>query len=94
MKPLTIDSFKLEKIRAVSSDQKSVDDFNYTSIKFEYDGGKIPPLRIDGTFRIFKFKNSKDLIYSLSINCDESLEEFFKSLRDVMPTKLVDWFPE
>ena len=28
MKPLTIDSFKCGKIRAVSSDLKSVDDFN------------------------------------------------------------------
>ena len=84
MKPLTIDSFKPDKIRAVSSDLKSVDDFSYTSIKFEYDGDKIPPLRIDGTFRIFKFKNSKGSIYSLSINCDESLEEFFESLREVI----------
>ena len=55
MKPLTIDSFKPDKIKAVSSDQKSVNDLNYTSVKFEYDGDKIPPLRIDGTFRIFKF---------------------------------------
>ena len=84
MKPLTIDSFKTNNIKAVSSDQKSIDDFNYTSVKFEYDGDKIPPLRIDGTFRIFKFKNSKGSIYSLSINCDESLEEFFESLREVI----------
>ena len=84
MKPLTIDSFKPDKIKAVSSDQKSVDDFNYTSVKFEYDGDKIPPLRIDGSFRIFKFKNSKGPIYSLSINCDESLEEFFNELRELI----------
>ena len=32
----------------------------------------------------FKFKNSKGSIYSLSIYCDESLEEFFKSLREVI----------
>ena len=84
MKPLTIGSFKINNIKAVSSDQKSVDDFNYTSVKFEYDGDKIPPLRTDGTFRIFKFKNSKGTIYSLSINCDESLEEFFNELREVI----------
>ena len=35
MKPLTIDSFKPDNIKAVSSDQKSVNDFNYTSVKFE-----------------------------------------------------------
>ena len=53
MKPLTIDSFKCEKIRAISSDQKSVNDFNYTSVRFEYDGEAVSPLRIDGSFRIF-----------------------------------------
>ena len=84
MKPLTINSFKANNIRAVSSDQKSVDNFNYTSIKFEYNRDKIPPLRIDGTFRIFKFKNNKGTIYSLSIDCDESLENFFNDLRDVI----------
>ena len=73
MKPLTIDSFKPNKIRAVSSDQKSVDNLNYTSVRFEYDGKAVPPLRIDGSFRIFKFKNSKGPIYSLSINFDQSL---------------------
>ena len=41
-------------------------------------------LRVDGSFRIFKFKNSKGPIYSLSINCDESLEEFFNDLREVI----------
>ena len=34
MKPLTIDSFKTNNIKAVSSDKKSVNDFTYTSIKF------------------------------------------------------------
>ena len=94
MKPLTIDSFKPEKIRAVSSDQKSVDDFNYTSVKFEYDGDKIPPLRIDGSFRIFKFKNSKGPIYSLSISCDESLEEFFNGLREVIANETCRLVPK
>ena len=94
MKPLTTDSFKINNIRAVSSDQKSVDDFNYTSVKFEYDGDKIPPLRIDGSFRIFKFKNSKGSIYSLSINCDESLEEFFNDLREVIANETCRLFPK
>ena len=80
MKPLTVDSFKTNNIKALTSDQKSVNNFNYTSVKFEYDGDKIPSLRIDGTFRIFKFKNSKGPIYSLSINCNESLGEFFNEL--------------
>ena len=80
MKPLAIDSFKPDNIKTVSSDQKSVDNLSYPSIKFEYDGDEIPPHRIDGSFRIFKFKNSKGTIYSLSINCDESLEKFFNDL--------------
>ena len=80
MKPPTIDSFQPEKVKAVSSDLKSVGDVSYTSIKFEYDGEAVPPLRIDGSFRTFKFKNSNGPIYSLSINCDESLEEFFNNL--------------
>ena len=84
MKPLTIDLFKTNNIKAVSSDQKSVDDFNYTSVKFEYDGEAVPPLRIDGSFRLFRHKNSKGPIYSLSINCDEAMEEFFESLREVI----------
>ena len=94
MKPLTIDSFKPHKIRAVSSDKKSVDDFSYTSVRFEYDGDKIPPLRIDGSFRISKFKNSKGLIYSLSINCDESLEEFFNELRGVIANEICRLVPK
>ena len=79
MKPLTIDSFEPEKIRAIS-----VNDFNYTSVRFEYNGEAVPPLRIDGSFRLFRHKNSKGPIYSLSINCDEALEEFFESLQEVI----------
>ena len=94
MKPLTIDSFKPNKIKAVSSNQKSVDDFNYTSVKFEYDGDKIPPLRIDGSFRIFKFKNSKGTIHSLLINCDESLEGFFNDLREVIANETCRLVPK
>ena len=93
MKPLTIDSFKTNNIKAVTSDLKSVDDFNYTSVKFKYDGDKMPPLKIDGSFRIFKFKNSKGTIYSLSINCDESLEEFFNELREVIANETCKLVP-
>ena len=53
---------------------------NYTSVKFEYNGGKIPPLRVDGKFKLFKFKNSKGDIYSLSTKCNEKNERFFERL--------------
>ena len=94
MKPLTNDSFKCEKIRAVSSDLKSVDDFNYTSVKFEYNGEAVPPLRINGSFRLFRHKNSKGPIYLLSINCNEALEEFFESLRDVIANETCRLIPK
>ena len=86
MKPLTIDSFEPEKIRTISSDQKSVDDFNYTSVHFEYDGEAVPPFRIDGY--------SKGPIYSLSINCDEVLEKFFVSLKDVIANEICRLIPK
>ena len=92
MKPLTIDSFKINDIRAVSSDQKNVDDFNYTSIKFEYDGDTIPPLRIDGFLGSLNLRLVREqfILYQLigmnlwktsSMNCER-----------LLPTKLVNWF--
>ena len=63
-----------------NSEQKRAGDFNYTSVKFSYDGGKIPPLRIDGKFRLFRFKSSKGDIYSLSIKCNEANERSFERL--------------
>ena len=93
MNPLIIDSFKPDNIRAVTSDQKSVD-FNYTTVKFEYNGSKIPPLRIDGTCRIFKFKYSNGTIYSLSINCDEFLKNFFNELQEVIANQTCKLVPK
>ena len=54
----------------------------------------MPPLRIDGSFRLFRHKNRKGPIYSLSINCDESLEEFFESLRDVIANETCRLIPK
>ena len=65
-------------IRAINSEQKRAGEINYTLVKFSYYIGKIPPLRIDGKFRIFRFKNSRGDIYSLSIRCNEENERFFK----------------
>ena len=58
---------------------------NYTSVKFEYNGGKIPPLRVDGKFKLFKFKNSKGDIYSLSTKCNEKNKRFFERLCEAVP---------
>ena len=94
MEPLTIETFNPDMIKAIDSEQKKAGDINYTSVKFEYAGGKIPSLRIDGKFRLFRFKNSRGDIYSLSIRCNEENKRFFERLCEVLPVSPVDWFPK
>ena len=93
MEPLTIETFNPDMIKLINSEQKRAGEINYTSVKFEYNRGKIPPLRIDGKFRLFRFKNSREDIYSLSIRCNRENEPFFKRLYEVVPMNSVDWFP-
>ena len=71
-------------IKAINSEQKRAGEINYTSVKFEYNGGKIPPLRIDGKSRLFRYKNSRGDIYSLSLRCNEESEPFFERLCEVV----------
>ena len=84
MEPLTIETLNPDMIKATTWEQKRAGEINYTSAKFEYNGGKIPPLRIDGKFRLFRFKNSRGDIYLLSIRCNEENEAFFERLCDVV----------
>ena len=84
MEPLTIETFNQDTIKAINSEQKRAGEINYTSVKFSYNGGKLPPLRIDGKFRLFRFKNSRGDIYSLSIRCNEENERFFERLCEVV----------
>ena len=93
MEPLTIETFNPDMIKVINSEQKRAGDINYTSVEFGYGEGKIPPLRIDGKFRLFRFKNSKGDIYSLSIKCNEANERFFERLCEVVSKESVDWFP-
>ena len=44
----------------------------------------MPPLRTDGKFRLFRFKNPTGDIYSLSIRCDKENEPFFRRLCDAV----------
>ena len=44
----------------------------------------MPPLRIDGKFRLFGFKNHRGDIYSLSIECNKENEPFFRCLCDAV----------
>ena len=48
MKPLTIETFEPDMTKAVNYEQKKAGEISYTSVKFEYDGGPMPPLKIDG----------------------------------------------
>ena len=80
MEALTIKTFKTSKISAVEVSERRSKDFKYKSISFAYDGGEVPPIRIDGKFRIFKFENKNGPVYSLAINCAGENESFFKKL--------------
>ena len=71
-------------IKVINFEQKRAGEVNYTSVKFEYNGGKVLPLRIDGKFGLFRFKNSRGDIYSLSIRCNEENEPFFERLCEVV----------
>ena len=84
MEALTIKTFKTSKISAVEVSERHSKDFNYKSIKFAYNGGEIPPIRVDGNFRIFKFENKNGTIYSLAINCTGDNESFFRKLNSVL----------
>ena len=80
---LTIEMFKTDKITAISVDDKSSGGCNYKSVKFAYDGGEVPPIRIDGGFRLFRIRNKNSDTYSLSITCDPTNESFFRELDQV-----------
>ena len=44
----------------------------------------MPPIRIDGDFRLFRFRNKNNDTYSLSITCDPTNESFFRELNKVI----------
>ena len=55
MEPLTIKTFNPVMVEAIDSQRKKAGDITYTSIKFGYDGGKVPPIRINGEFKLHIF---------------------------------------
>ena len=81
---LTIETFRTDKITAISVEARSSGGSNYKSVKFAYDGGEVPPRRIDGDFRFFRFKNKNSGTYSLSITCDPTNQSFFMELNEVI----------
>ena len=48
MEPLTIEIFNPDMIKVINLEQKKDGNINYTSVKFTYDGGKMPSFRVDG----------------------------------------------
>ena len=81
---LMIETFKTDKITAISVDDKSSRGSNYKSVKFAYDGGEVPPIHIDGDFRLFRYRNKNSDTYSISITCDPTNESFFRELNEVI----------
>ena len=79
-----IETFKTDKITVISMDDESFGGFNYKSVKFAYDGGEVPPICIDGDFRLFRFGNKNSDTYSLSITCNPTNESFFRELSKVI----------
>ena len=71
-------------LTAISVNDKSSGGSNYKSVKFAYDGGEVPLIRIDGDFRLFRFRNKNSDTYSLSITCDPTNESFFRELNKVI----------
>ena len=63
MEALTTETFKTDKITAISVDNKNSGKFNYKSVKFAYDGGEVPPIGTDGDFRLFRFRNKNSDSY-------------------------------
>ena len=53
---LMIEMFNTDKITAISVEARSSGGSNYKSVKFAHDGGEVPPIHIDGDFRLFRFR--------------------------------------
>ena len=84
MEALTIKTFKTSKISTVEVRENRPQEFKYKSIRFAYDGADLPPIRVDGNFRVFKFDHKNGPIYSLAINCTGDNESFFRKLNSVL----------
>ena len=84
MEALTIKTFKTSKISAAEVSERCSQDVKYKSVTFAYDEGDVPPIRVDGNFRVFKFDNKNGPIYSLAINCTGDNKSFFRKLNSVL----------
>ena len=84
MEALTIKTFEASKISTAKVSDNHSKDFKYKSVTFAYDGEEVPPIRVDGNFRVFKFENKNGPVYSLAINYTGDNESFFRKLNSVL----------
>ena len=84
MEALTIKTFETTNFSAAKVSENRSKDFKYKSVTFAYDGEEVPPIRVDGNFRVFKFENKNGPIYFLVINCTGDNESFFRKLNSVL----------
>ena len=92
MEALTIKTFETSKISTAKVSENRSKDFKYKSVTFTYDRKEVPPIRVDGNFRVFKFENKNARgaggahgpIHSLAINCTGDNESFFRKLNSVL----------
>ena len=84
MEALTIKTFKTNKMSAAKVSENRSQDFKYKSITFAYDGEEVPPIRVDGNFRVFMLESKNGPVYSLAISCTGDNESFFKKLNSVL----------
>ena len=81
MEALTIKTFETSKFSTAKVSENRSKDFKYKSVTFAYDGEEVPPIRVDGNFRVFKFENKNGPVYSLVTGDNESL---FRELNSVL----------
>ena len=81
MEALTIKTFKTSKISAVNVRENSS---NYKSVAFAHGGSELPPIRVDGNFRVFKSVIRNGTIYSLAIECTGDNKNFFRKLNSAI----------
>ena len=84
MEALAIKTFDISKISTAKVSENHSKHFKYKSVTFAYNGEDVPPIRVDGNFRVFKFENKNGPIYSLVINCTGDNESFFRKLNSVI----------
>ena len=84
MEALTIKTLETSKISTAKVSDNHSKDFKYKSVTFAYDGEEVPPIRLDGNFRAFKFENKNGPVYSLAINCTGDNESFFRKLNSIL----------